>query len=95
MLVGEHVGLVDKFIFEKRGAHGCSNSDYAFEVTTCCEGEACGRRWRDLDRNARPLASLHVATQYDGEPLKTDNADSHMVVQRGFRDRVPTTTDRG
>jgi integrase len=37
------------------------------------EGEACGRRWRDLDRGVRPLASLHVATQYDDELLKTDN----------------------
>jgi hypothetical protein len=24
-------------VFESRGAHGCSNSDYAFALTTCCE----------------------------------------------------------
>jgi hypothetical protein len=31
------MGLVDKFVFESRGAHGCSNSDYTFAITTCCE----------------------------------------------------------
>ncbi|HEY6556310.1 MAG TPA: hypothetical protein VI072_03515 [Polyangiaceae bacterium] len=31
------MGLVDKFIFESRGAHGCSNSDYTFAMTSCCE----------------------------------------------------------
>src|SRR5687768_8414183 len=38
------MGLVDKFAIEKRGAHGCSNSDcapaaaaYDFAMTTCCE----------------------------------------------------------
>jgi hypothetical protein len=31
------MGLVDKFVFEDRGAHGCSNSDYDFAITTCCE----------------------------------------------------------
>jgi hypothetical protein len=31
------MGLVDKFVFEDRGAHGCSNSDYEFAITTCCE----------------------------------------------------------
>jgi len=31
------MGLIDKFTFEKRGARGCSNSDYTFAVTTCCE----------------------------------------------------------
>lgn len=37
------------------------------------EGEACGRRWRDWDLSSRPLTALVVDTQYDGEPLKTDN----------------------
>jgi len=31
------MGLVEKFLFEKRSARGCSNSDYTFAVTTCCE----------------------------------------------------------
>src|SRR6478735_5175705 len=31
------MGLVDKLVFEDRGAHGCSNSDYDFAITTCCE----------------------------------------------------------
>lgn len=31
------MGLVDKLVFENRGAHGCSNSDYAFAITTCYE----------------------------------------------------------
>lgn len=31
------MGLVDKCVFEERGAHGCSNSDYDFAITTCCE----------------------------------------------------------
>jgi len=35
------------------------------------EGEACGRRWRDLDDCPKPLAALDVRDQYDGQPLKT------------------------
>jgi integrase len=35
------------------------------------EGEACGRRWRDLDQKPGPLWALDVKTQYDGKPLKT------------------------
>src|SRR4051812_21022417 len=31
------MGLVDNVVFEARGAHGCSNSDYDFALTTCCE----------------------------------------------------------
>lgn len=42
-------------------------------LTGMREGEACGRRWRDWDRNATPLGSLEVASQYGGEALKTDN----------------------
>jgi integrase len=34
------------------------------------EGEASGRRWRDLS-DARPLACLSIHDQYDGQPLKT------------------------
>lgn len=39
--------------------------------TGCREGEACGRRWRDLDISVRPLPSLHVHDQYGGKSLKT------------------------
>lgn len=31
------MGLVDKTVFEDRGARGCSDSDYDFAITTCCE----------------------------------------------------------
>jgi hypothetical protein len=31
------MSLVDKLAFEQRGAHGSSDSDYAFGMTTCCE----------------------------------------------------------
>lgn len=34
------------------------------------EGETCGRRWRDWDRDAAPLTCMHVATQYNDQPLK-------------------------
>ena len=34
-------------------------------------GEAAGRRWRDIDFAATPLPMMTVATQYDGQPLKT------------------------
>jgi hypothetical protein len=37
-------------------------------------GEVCGRRWRDIDPEARPLWSIHVHTQYQDQPLKTDDA---------------------
>lgn len=36
------------------------------------EGEACGRRWRDLDDSCGPLAALVVRDQYGGQPLKTE-----------------------
>ena len=28
--------LVNKWRFERRGGHGCSNSDYRLQRTTCC-----------------------------------------------------------
>lgn len=31
------MGLVDDVVFQARGAHGCSNSDYDFVLTSCCE----------------------------------------------------------
>lgn len=39
------------------------------------EGEACGRRWRDWDRESAPLGCLSVTTQYDDQPLKTDRSE--------------------
>ncbi len=41
--------------------------------TGCREGEVCGRRFRDWDRSPSPLGALRVATQYDDQPLKTDD----------------------
>lgn len=35
-------------------------------------GEVCGRRWRDLERSA-PLGCMTIGTQYNDQPLKTDN----------------------
>lgn len=36
------------------------------------EGEVCGRRWRNWDREARPLTAMTIDTQYDDQPLKTE-----------------------
>jgi hypothetical protein len=30
------MGVIDKWCFEARGGHGCSNSDYRLHKTTCC-----------------------------------------------------------
>ena len=38
-------------------------------------GEIAGRRWRDIDERARPLAALSVHTQFFDEPLKGDGSD--------------------
>jgi len=39
------------------------------------EGEICGRRWRDWLRDWEPLTSLRVHTQYEDQPLKTDDEE--------------------
>ena len=36
------------------------------------EGEICGRRFRDIDRGASPLWSMDIRTQYNDQPLKTE-----------------------
>lgn len=36
-------------------------------------GEVCGRRFRDWDDASTPLGCLTIGTQYDDQPLKTDN----------------------
>jgi integrase len=40
-------------------------------LTGMRHGEAAGRRWKDLDEAAAPLAALTVATQYGDRALKT------------------------
>jgi hypothetical protein len=35
--VSETMGTIDKVRFERRGARGCSNSDYDICQTTCCD----------------------------------------------------------
>ncbi len=30
------MSILDKFKFESRGSHGCSNSQYLLQRTTCC-----------------------------------------------------------
>jgi hypothetical protein len=39
------------------------------------EGEVCGRRFSDWLRDARPLSALNVHTQYNDQPLKTDDEE--------------------
>jgi integrase len=39
------------------------------------EGEICGRRWRDWDRDVPTLGLLRVHSQYEDQPLKTDDGD--------------------
>lgn len=36
------------------------------------EGEVCGLRWRMWDRESSPLGAITIATQYNDQPLKTD-----------------------
>jgi integrase len=43
------------------------------------KGEACGRRWRDLDMAAEPLWAMAVGDQYDGRVLKTKRPRSVPV----------------
>jgi integrase len=43
-------------------------------------GEAAGRRWRDLDTEARPLGRMLIATQGDDEALKGDGVPREMPV---------------
>jgi integrase len=71
------------------------------------EGEACGRRWRDLDDSPAPLAALSIHDQYNGRPLKTERARFAPVhpdlvailtawAQEGFElytGRLPTPDD--
>lgn len=41
-------------------------------------GEVCGRRWRDWIREAHPLTALSIHSQYEDQPLKTDDEeDTH------------------
>lgn len=37
------------------------------------EGEICGRRFRDLNVESQPLACMAIVTQYDDQPLKTED----------------------
>jgi len=52
-------------------------------------GEVCGRRWRDWDEDSTPLGCLTIATQYNDQPLKTDNprkAPVHPELARALTD---------
>ncbi len=40
------------------------------------EGEICGRKFKDWQAEGQPLGALHIHDQYDGEKLKTDDAES-------------------
>ena len=39
------------------------------------EGEVCGRTFADWQRDALPLGSLSIGTQYAGQPLKTEDEE--------------------
>ena len=41
-------------------------------LTGMREGEICGLHFRDIDDAATPLGSIHLTSQYDGQPLKTE-----------------------
>jgi hypothetical protein len=44
------------------------------------EGEVCGRRWRDWERQSAPLGCLNVTSQYDDRPLKTERGQGEHAV---------------
>src|SRR5690606_17499324 len=53
------------------------------------EGEALGRRVRDIYWGPKPLGCMAVATQYDDRPLKTDNPRNvpiHPALEAILRD---------
>jgi integrase len=41
-------------------------------LTGMREGEICGLQWGGIDDDATPLGSIHLTSQYDGQPLKTE-----------------------
>jgi integrase len=43
-------------------------------------GEAAGRKWSHYDASAQPLGRLRCATQYDGQPLKSDGNPREIPV---------------
>lgn len=45
-------------------------------LTGMREGEVCGRRWKDWARDGDPLGAIEVHSQYDDQPLKTDDGDA-------------------
>ena len=59
------MGVIDKYRFEHRGGHGCSNSDYVLHRTTCC-GSFCVEDNELLDLYIDP-ADLGKATQLYNE----------------------------
>jgi integrase len=58
------------------------------------QSEACGRRWRDWDKNVKPLGSMTVGTQYEDEPLKTDQMRK-VPVHRELERILSAWWDRG
>jgi integrase len=41
-------------------------------LTGMREGEICGVRFGEINEGATPLGSIHLTSQYDGQPLKTE-----------------------
>lgn len=67
---------------ETRAILGCDKNPLPVRVwlalafyTGMREGEVCGRRWSDWAKVATPLGALQVHTQYNDQPLKSDNKD--------------------
>jgi integrase len=58
------------------------------------EGEACGRRWRDLE-DAPALHALFVRDQYDGRPLKQEDQPRMVPVHSGLAAVLRKWADEG
>ena len=67
------MGVIDKYRFEHRGGHGCSNSDYLLHKTTCC-GSFCVEDDELLDLYIDPT-DLEKTIQDHGDFL------AHIKVQ--------------
>lgn len=57
------------------------------------EGEVCGRRFRDWDRTWKPLSCLSVHSQYNDQPLKTDDDEDVRPRQVPIHAELETILD--
>lgn len=59
------------------------------------EGEACGRRWRDLDDSTTPLPALSIHDQYNGRPLKKRDQPRMAPVHAGLMEILRPWAEEG